>query len=145
MKENDDASGSKLRRTLLCIVVLGVMVGSSVAVYKQGLVSFLRDIYEVLAISLGVGGALWVFFFLIHCLLCLLARDWQFFLDVSSRIRKIGVHWIALISVVLLAALINFLVTQERALQVWLCVLVVAFLIRITFLGLGGFNPKKRG
>jgi hypothetical protein len=82
---------------------------------------------------------------LIHCLLCLLARDWQFFLDVSPRIRKIGVHWIALISVVLLAALINFLVTQERALQVWLCVLVVAFLIRITFLGLGGFNPKKRG
>ena len=145
MKENDDESGRRLRKTLLCLVVVGAIVGSSVAVHKQGLLSFLRDIYDILVIGLGMGGALWVFFFLIHCLFCFLARDWQFFVDVRRRIRKIGVFWTALISVVLLAALINFLMTQERALQGWLCALMVAFLIRITFLGLGGFNPKKKG
>ena len=143
MKDNDDESVRRIRRILLFVVVLGIVVGSSVAVHKQGLVSFLRDIYDILAIGLGMGGALWVFLFLIHCLFCLLARDWQFFLDVRSQIKKIGVYRIALISAVLLAALINFLMTQERALQGWLCALVVAFLIRITFLGLGGFNPKK--
>lgn len=144
MKENDDESGRRLRRTLLCLVVVGAIVGSSVAVHKQGLVSFLREIYDILAVSLGMGGALLSSFFLIHGLFCLLARDWKFFLDVRSQIRKIGVYRVALISVVLLAALINFLVTQERALQGWLHASVVAFLLRIAFFGLGGLNPKRR-
>lgn len=143
MEDNDDESGRRIRKILLFVVVLGIVVGSSVAVHKQGLVSFLSDIYDILAVSLCMGGALLSSFFLIHGLFCLLARDWKFFLNVRSQIRKIGVYRIALISAVLLAALINFLVTQERALQGWVHASVVAFLLRIAFFGLGGLNPKR--
>jgi tellurite resistance protein TehA-like permease len=143
VKDDDNKSITRIRKGLLRVVVLGVMVGSSVAIYKQGLVGFLGDLYDILTVVLGMGGSLCLFFLLIHFVFCLIARDRQFFLDLRSKIRKIGVFKTALISVILLAALVNFLMTQERALQGWLYSFVMAFLIRVTFFGLRGYNPKK--
>lgn len=127
------------------MVVLGVLVGSAVAIHNQGLVSFLRDIYVILMAVLGMGGALFLSFYFIHFLFCLLARDKQFFLDVGLKIKKIGIFKTALIYLVMVAVLFNFLMMMhgKTLKQFILCAFMGSFLSRIWYYGFGGLNSKR--